>query len=120
MVEVLQAFGILYLLLMLYLSFLYYKRNNYSLRSFLFWVVVWGFGVMLMLFPQTSSLVTQTLKVPRIIDFYLITGLMFFSIITFFNYGTVRRNEAKIEELVRIIALQKGNSKAKEMKTKKK
>ena len=27
--------------LMLYLTFLYYKRNNYSLRSFLFWLAIW-------------------------------------------------------------------------------
>ena len=59
MIGLLQIFGILYLLLMLYMTFLYYKRNNYSWRSFAFWVAVWSAGIVLLLFPQTSSTFTQ-------------------------------------------------------------
>lgn len=106
MLSILQVLGILYLLAMLYLTFLYYKRNQYSGRSFAFWVAVWAFGILLLLFPQTSSRLTQTLGVSRVIDFYLILGLMVFSIITFLSYTTVKRNETRIEDLVRKIALQ--------------
>jgi len=105
MVSVIQVLGIGYILLMLYLTFLYYKKNHYSLRSFIFWIAVWSCGVLLLILPESTSLITQKLAVPRVIDFYLIVGLMFFSIITFFNYRTVKMNEAKIEELVRKVAL---------------
>jgi hypothetical protein len=107
MISILQGLGLLYLLLMLYMTFLYYKRNHYSARNFAFWVVVWLFGILLLLFPQTSSVITQTLAVPRVIDFYLILGLMFFSIISFLSYLTVKRNERKVEDLVRRLALER-------------
>jgi hypothetical protein len=105
--DVLQTLGVAYLALMLYLSFLYYKRNNYSLRSFIFWACVWAVGIVLLVIPQTTSVLTQRLRVPRVIDFYLILGLMFFSIICFLSYAAVRRNEAKIEELVRSVAIER-------------
>jgi hypothetical protein len=107
MIELLQLIGIAYLLVMVYLSFLYYKRNNYSLQSFIFWLIVWAFGGLLLMVPQSTSLLTQRLSVARVIDFYLIIGLMFFSVITFFNYAAVKRTETKMEEFVRRAAIQK-------------
>jgi hypothetical protein len=107
MVGVLQVVGIIYILLMLYLTFLFYKRNNYNFQSFLFWIVIWVFGALLLAFPESTSLLTQTLQVARTIDFYLIVGLMFFSVICFLNYATVKRNEQRMEELVRQVALKR-------------
>ena len=107
MVGVLQLLGVGYILVMVYLSFLYYKRNNYSVQSFLFWCAVWLFGGLLLAFPESISAFTQKLTFARVIDFYLVAGLMFFSIICFLNYATVKRNEAKIEELVRKTALKR-------------
>ncbi len=99
---------------MMYLTFLYYKRNNYSVRSFIFWMCVWAFSIVLMIFPQSASIITQqALGVPRVIDFYLIMGLLFFSLITFINYRTVKKNEQKIEDLVRKIAVEKKEKKSK-------
>jgi hypothetical protein len=69
--------------------------------------VVWSFGAILLLLPESMSTLTQRLAVPRVVDFYLIVGLMFFSIITFLNYKTVKLNEKKIEDLVRQVALRK-------------
>lgn len=107
MLGILQIIGILYLLLMLYMTFLYYKRNNYSWRSFAFWAAVWSAGIILLVFPQTSSIFTQQLGVTaRVIDFYLILGLMFFSVISFLSFITVKRNERRVEDLVRKLALQ--------------
>ena len=106
MVEILQALGTAYLALMLYLTFLYYKRNNYSARSFAFWIVVWSVGILMLIVPQTTSLITQKLQVTRVIDFYLIVGLMFFSIICFWSFVKAKKTEARVEELVRQIALQ--------------
>jgi len=107
MAGVLQVLGIAYIVLMLYLTFLYYKRNSYSTRSFIFWAVVWACGAVLLLLPESMSIFTQRLGVARVTDFYLIAGLMFFSIICFFNFATVKSNEAKVEELVRQMALKR-------------
>ncbi len=113
MVEIVQTLGIAYLLFMVYLSFLYYKRNNYSLTSFVFWVVVWSAGALLLVIPQSISALTQRISVARVIDFYLILGLMFFSIVCFVTYAAVKRNEAKIEDLVRRLAIEDSKPKRK-------
>lgn len=114
MIGGLQIFGIIYLLFMMYLTFLYYKRNNYSIRSFVFWMSIWAVSIVLMIFPQSASVLTQqVLGVSRVIDFYLIMGLLFFSLITFINYRTVKKNEQKIEDLVRKIAIEKKEKKSK-------
>ncbi len=105
MVDILQLLGVGYLLFMLYLTFLYYKKNQYTTRNAVFWAVVWGGGIVMLLFPETTSLLTQQLRVGRVLDFYLILGLMFFSILTFLSFATVRRTEARVEELVRKLAL---------------
>jgi hypothetical protein len=111
MVTVLQVLGLAYILMMVYLSFLYYKKNNYSVQSFIFWVVVWCFGGVLLAFPESSSIITQRLKIVRVLDFYLIAGLMFFSVVCFLNYATVQRTEKKVDELVRRIAIDKPRKK---------
>ena len=108
MVDALQLIGVAYVLFMVYLTFLYYKRNNYSVQSFVFWVVVWAVGGVLVLFPNTTGVFLQQFHVARVIDFYLILGLMFFSAICFINFVTTRRTEEKVEELVRKIAIRKG------------
>jgi len=105
MVDILQLLGVGYLAFMLYLTFLYYKKNQYTIRNFIFWAVVWGGGILMLLFPATTSLLTQQLKVGRVLDFYLILGLMFFSIITFMSFATARKTEARVEALVRRLAL---------------
>ena len=107
MVLVLQALGIAYLAFMLYLTFLYYKRNQYTFRNFIFWVAIWLIGIILLVMPETSSVITERLAVPRVLDFYLVLGLMCFSILCFFSFANVKRNEQKIEELVRKLALEK-------------
>jgi hypothetical protein len=107
MASVLQFLGLAYLVFMIYLSFLYYKRNNYSLQSFIFWIVVWAGGGTLVLLPENITILTQKLTIVRVLDFYMIIGLLFFSSICFFNYASVKKNEARIEELVRKVALRK-------------
>jgi len=77
------------------------------MQSFIFWVVVWAAGGVLLAFPNSASLLTQQLHVARVTDFYLILGLMFFSVITFLNSTSTKRTEKRVEELVRKIAIKK-------------
>ncbi len=107
MIAALQVFGIIYILFMLYLTFLYYKRNNYSVQSFVFWVAVWAIGAILLAIPETLNSVIQQFTVARVIDFYLIVGLMFFSAVCFFSFAAVKRTENKVEDLVRQLALKR-------------
>lgn len=107
MVSILQAIGVAYLAFMVYLTFLYYKRNNYSVQSFIFWTVVWAVGAVLLLTPNLANKLIPKLQVVRVLDLYLIVGLIFFSAVCFFTYAAVKRTENKVEELVRQVALKR-------------
>ena len=106
-VSPLQAIGIAYLAFMIYLSFLYYKRNNYSWQSFVFWIAVWGIAAVLLLIPGLASEIIPKLQVVRLLDLYVIAGLLVFSAVCFFSYASVKRTENKVEELVRQLALKR-------------
>jgi hypothetical protein len=107
MVLGIQIVGIVFMLIMLYMTFLFYKRNNYTRAAFIFWAAVWVVAALLVGFPDTFSRITQTLKFARITDLYVAMAIMFFGIITFLNYAKVQKQERKIEELVRATAIKR-------------
>jgi hypothetical protein len=107
MVLALQVVGIMFMVFMLYLTFLFYKRNNYGKKSFAIWVAVWLGGAFLLLFPQWFATVTEQLRFSRVTDFYIAMAIMFFGIVTFFNFVNVKRQERQVEKLVREFALEK-------------
>lgn len=107
MVLNIQIVGIIFMLVMLYLTFLYYKKNNYTRSALVFWAGVWVVAALMLVFPQVFSSIVERLSFARTTDFYLTIGLMFFGIITFLNYANVKRQERKVDELVRNIALAK-------------
>lgn len=105
MVLSIQLIGAAFMLVMLYLTFLFYKRSTYARGSFIVWSTVWIIGILMLLVPEPFSRVVQELKFARATDFYLTTGLMFFAMITFLNYALVKRQERRMEDLVRAEAL---------------
>lgn len=101
----LQIIGILFSIVMIYLTFVYYKRNNYSRNSFLLWSAVWiGFLVMV-IFPEMIYGVMQELKIDRTVDFFVISGFLFFSVLIFYLWINVKKQERKLESLVREFAI---------------
>lgn len=100
-----QILGILFAFIMLYFTFLYYKRDSYGTRSLLLWFSVWVFFLVMVMFPTTVYGVMQTLQIKRTVDFFVIGGFLFFSVIIFHLYITVRNMQKKLETLVRRLAL---------------
>ena len=100
-----QILGILFAFIMLYFTFLYYKRDSYGKRSLLLWFLVWVFFLVMVMFPTTVYGVMQTLQIKRTVDFFVIGGFLFFSVIIFHLYITVRNMQKKLETLVRRLAL---------------
>jgi len=58
-----QILGIVFSLIMIYLTFLYYKRKYYSKASLLLWTAVWLGALILVLFPQTIYGIMETLRI---------------------------------------------------------
>lgn len=106
-----QLLGIIFSLFMIYLAYVYYKRKNYGLRSFLIWLCVWLAALFLVSLPKTVYGVMQLLQIERTADFIVIMGFAFFSVITFYIYTIVKKNNYKIEQLVRQLAINEAEKK---------
>jgi hypothetical protein len=105
MIMGLQIMGILFALIMIYFTYLYYKRQHYNLRGLIVWMGIWcGFAVMIV-FPESIYGIMQTLKIERTVDFFVIGGFFVFSIILFHLYIITKDMQKKMENLVRKIAI---------------
>lgn len=100
-----QVIGIIFVLVMIYLTFLYYKKRHYSAASLSLWMAVWLGALLLVLFPETLYGIMETLKIERTVDFFVISGFMFFIVLIFYLYSTVKQMQRKMEKLVRKIAI---------------
>jgi len=105
MIYGLQIIGILFALVMCYFTFLYFKRRDYDIFSFLFWIVVWLAFLLMVAFPSVVYSIMETLKIERTVDFFVIAGFLFFAVIIFHLYGIVKRWQKKSEEIVRKLAI---------------
>jgi hypothetical protein len=59
------------------------------------------------LFPQLLDPVLNTLNISRTLDFFIIAGFLFLTFVVFYTYTIVRKNQRKVEEIVRNIALKR-------------
>jgi hypothetical protein len=102
-----QILGILFGFFMMYYTFLQYKRKEFTIREYGFWFIFWAFFVVITLFPQFLDPLLKTLNISRALDFFIIAGFLFMIFVVFYTYTIVRKNQRKLEEVVRQMALRK-------------
>jgi len=100
-----QLFVIIFGLLMLYLTFLDYKKKVIRNREYILFSGVWLAGIALGLVPQSAQFAFQTFKVIRILDLVTIVGISFLTSLVYYIYTRMRRIEKKLEDLTRKDAL---------------
>jgi hypothetical protein len=103
----LQLIALMFGLLMLYLSFLAYKKKLLTFREEAFWIILWAGFLGISLFPASVNFVIENLHIARTMDLIMIGAFMVLSLVGFNNYINGKRDRKKIEELVRKIALEK-------------
>lgn len=108
-----QLLAILFGLIMVYMTFLYYKRGNYGSNAFLFWIVIWGAFIFVSAFPNLVYGVMDLLSVQRTADFLVSGSIMVFSVVLFKLYVRNKELEAKIDIIVRKVAMDKAYRKRK-------
>ena len=94
----------MFTLVMIYLSYSYYKRKSYSFRSFLLWAVVWLGALTLIIFPESFYGVMEALAIERTADFIVMAGFVFYAVIIFYLFITVKANDRRVENIVRALA----------------
>ena len=102
-----QILGILFGFFMMYYTFLQYKRKEFTIKEYSFWFIFWSVFVAITLFPQILNPVLTTLNIGRTLDFFIIVGFLFMIFVIFYTYTIVRKNQKKLEEVVRNIALKR-------------
>jgi len=110
MVLTVQLIGIIFGILMMYLTFLHLKRNEFTSKESLAWFGIWVVFILVSLLPTTLDfLVQDVLKLSRRLDFFIITGFMFILGIVYYMYGIIRETQKKVEQVVRNDALANPN-----------
>ncbi len=112
-----QFMAILFALVMVYMTFLYYKRGNYEVNAFLFWMFIWGSFLFFAMFPDLAYGVMEVLSIERTADFFVSGALGVLSVMLFRLYVRNKQLEEKIDIIVRKVALDKAYRK-KSRKTK--
>lgn len=102
-----QIIGILFSLFMMYYTFLHYKRKEFTIREYGFWMALWAVFIIVTLFPAILGPILKTLSIARALDFFVIIGFLFLIGAIFYTYTIVRKNQKKLEEIVRNIAMRK-------------
>ena len=102
-----QILGILFGFFMMYYTFLQYKRKEFTIREYSFWFLFSSAFIVVTLLPQVLDPVLSTLSIARTLDFFIIVGFLFLIFVTFYTYTIVRKNQKKLEEVVRKVALRK-------------
>ena len=102
-----QIIGILFGLFMVYYTFLHYKRKEFTVKEFSFWVLLWALFIIISLAPELLDPFVKSLELARAMDLLIILGFMFLIGALLYTYILVRNLQKKIEEVVRKIAFEK-------------
>lgn len=107
MIVGLQIIGILFSFSMIYFSILAYKRKEISKVEIYSWVSIWVSTIFAVIFPGLLRSFSMTFLVTRVFDLMVVGGfILVISLIGSAYLGT-KRNEKKLEELVRKLSLKK-------------
>jgi hypothetical protein len=111
-----QLLGILFGIVMIYFTFLYYKRHNYDKLAFIFWLVTWLGVITIFGLPKLIYGVMDFLAIQRTADFFTATAIIFLTTLIFYLYSSVKKTESRVERLVRTLALETAEQEKKQLK----
>ena len=100
-----QIIALLFVVWMTYFSFLHFRRREFTLTEYAFWQIIWLGLAIIVIFQATTRIITRTLGFYRAFDFLTVGGIIILFGVTFRNYVLLRRNDRRLEELTRKLAL---------------
>ena len=100
-----EIIGILFLLVMIYLTYIEYRRARLSKTTFIIWLIFWLGGILLITFhPYVNSIISE-INIVRVLDLYMILAFMFLFALIFYLFVVIKNVEKRVEEVVRRVAL---------------
>ena len=105
MVSGIQLLGVFFALVQGYFTFLHFKRQEFTIREFFGWEVIWiGFGLVT-LFPERFSLLAGRFGALRPLDLFTVFGFVLVLSISFYTYVNLDRMRKRMERIIRELAL---------------
>ena len=86
---------------MAYLTFLHYKRHEFSRYQFVIWEIMYIGFVVVIWFPNRLNFLTERLGIARAFDLFAIVAFMVILFLTFHNYLLITKLEKRLEHKVR-------------------
>jgi len=111
MISGIQLVGVVLSLGIVYLTYLYYRRKEFSAQDLLIWIGVAAVFLFASLFPRVLDVFLTPLTVYRVFDLLTIGGFAVLFAIVFRVYRIVRKNEKNLDRLVRGMALEEKKGK---------
>ena len=65
-----QIIGILFGFFMMYYTFLHYKRKEFTVKEYGFWLILWAVFLIVTLFPGLLDPILKSLSISRTLDFF--------------------------------------------------
>jgi hypothetical protein len=103
----LQIIALIFSFSMVYFAVLHYKRGEIGRGEIYTWVVMWAAAVVIIIFPELLRKFASTFLVTRVFDLMVIAGFVLVISMVSSAYLRTKKNEKKLEELVRREALKK-------------
>ena len=100
-----QLLGLIVGLAAIHLTYLYYRRAQFTKRELIFWLLLWLVFIFIALFPKSVSPIIGYLGLTRTMDLIMIVAFVILFILAFHNYFINRQQQRKLEKLVRDLAL---------------
>src|SRR3989344_6288950 len=101
----LQIIALVFTLIMVYFTYLHYRRNEVNGIEALFLFVSWIGAILIVLFPNIFSTFSNAVAISRPFDLAVIGGVMFVIPLVYSSYVRTKRLEKRIEQYVREEAL---------------
>ncbi|PIO03280.1 hypothetical protein COT48_05575 [Candidatus Woesearchaeota archaeon CG08_land_8_20_14_0_20_47_9] len=102
-----QLLGVLFGLMMLYVTFIQHKRRELTFNEWGFWSLLSCVFIVFSLAPGLLDPLVESLEFGRTMDLFTIMGFMFLVGSLFYTYTIVRTDQKRFEELVRALAIRR-------------
>jgi len=109
----LQITAIIFSLVMIYFAVIHYKKGQLNGVEVLSWIIIWVTAIFIVAFPEILRTYAKTFFVTRVFDLMVLGGFILVISLVSAAYLKSKRNEKKLEELIRKIALKDVNKRNK-------
>ena len=110
-----QYIGIIIGIIGIIYTFNRFKDGNMSFNMLLIWMLIWALLIIFSVDPDTTSTLALITGIGRGLDLILIIGLIGCYYLIFRIYNLIENVEGEITQLVREIALQRGETEDQEV-----